>query len=363
VALSTSPGLLVELGLGSPEHRDLERLHDESRARQLEYRSVGGRCPVSGSRRLAPNHVLHLPSGRIERLPMRHRDTDVRSVTAELGLAMQGLQTSQGGDTWLPVTAGLDSRWLAWAAAELGVKVKMFTFSPAGRPSPEGAVAAMVAKRLGGDHSDIALPAAVSDAVREDITAVRGAWRDLPKMAEIEHFAGLPERVLVLNGNGGEAVRGGGYLGTGPRPVGRHLVRALCLGPGPSSFDRAGFDRWFDSLGPLARLTSGIELDGLFYWEQRLPHWGSDFFAEKENYVDELSPFCCRRFLLASPALGGRRAVAMPLTEVLDSDSPLEGMAVNPHVHHSVWRRYSLAKSTKNLALDAARAGLRQVRG
>jgi hypothetical protein len=53
----------------------------------------------------------------------------------------------------------------------------------------------------------------------------------------------------------------------------------------------------------------------------------------------------------------------MPLTEVLDSDSPLEGMAVNPHVHHSVWRRYSLAKSTKNLALDAARAGLRQVRG
>lgn len=358
VGLSSSPGLLLELGDGSAGRRDGGRLQDDPLAKAREYRSVGDICPISGTRRVQPNHVLELPSGREQRLPLRRRDADFGSITDELSHAIRGLQMAHGGESWLPITAGLDSRWLAWAASQAAADVKFFTFSPFGDPTPDTTVGAEVAHRLGAQHSHIPLPARVSRSVRGDVTAVRGAWRDLGKMAEIEYLASLGRRILVLNGNGGEIVRGG-YYGSGPRPSSRRLLRLLCLGPQASAFDCDGFDRWYDSLGSLT--DSQLELDELFYWEQRMSHWGSDFYAEKENYVDELSPFCCRRILLAGPAIGrGRRAIQVG--KALDSQPALKGVPVNPHCHQSALRQLAYVKSIGHLTQDAMARSFRRGR-
>jgi len=238
-AVSSSPGLLRDLGFGALAQCDRARSRNEAQAKALEYRSVGDLCPISGTRRVRSNHVLELSVGRAARLPLRHRRATFEEVTAELGRAIRGLQLAHGGESWLPITAGLDSRWLAVAASVAGAEPLLFTFTPDHEPTPDATIGAEIADRLGAEHANIALPERVSQSVRDDVTAVRGAWRDLPKMAEIEYLSSLGKRILVLNGNGGEIVRGG-YYGTGPRPISRRLVRSLCLGPHPSTFYRDG---------------------------------------------------------------------------------------------------------------------------
>ena len=355
-AVSSSPGLLRDLGFGALAQCDRARSRNEAQAKALEYRSVGDLCPISGTRRVRSNHVLELSVGRAARLPLRHRRATFEEVTAELGRAIRGLQLAHGGESWLPITAGLDSRWLAVAASVAGAEPLLFTFTPDHEPTPDATIGAEIADRLGAEHANIALPERVSQSVRDDVTAVRGAWRDLPKMAEIEYLSSLGKRILVLNGNGGEIVRGG-YYGTGPRPISRRLVRSLCLGPHPSTFDRDGFDRWFASLASLPA-ERRVDLDELFYWEQRMSNWGSDFYAEKDNYVDELSPFCCRRILRTGPALAGRRH-RIRVAEALASQPLLQGVPINPHERSGALREYAYVKAIANVGRDFVPSGAR----
>ena len=176
VALSSSPGLMQDLGLGSESHRDTSRPNGRL-AKALEFRSVGDHCPVSGTRRIRPNHISELSSGSEERLPLRPREATFETVTAELGRAIRGLQAAHGGESWMPVTAGIDSRWLTWAASLSEADVRLFTFTPGAEPTPDSSIGAKIADRLDAQHTQIALPARVSASVRDDVTAVRGAWR------------------------------------------------------------------------------------------------------------------------------------------------------------------------------------------
>lgn len=353
-ALGSSPGLLRELGFGSTANCDESRLLDERAAKALEYRSVGDLCPVSGTKRIQANHVLELSAGLQQRLPLRHRDTSFETITVELGRAMRGLQSAHGGESWLPITAGLDSRWLAWAASNANANVRLFTFTPDAYPTPDATVGAEIADRLGAEHTRIALSDSVSTSVRDDVTAVRGEWRDLPKMAEIEFHSSSSPRVLVFNGNGGEIVRGG-YYGAGLRPTNRRLVRSLCLGSRSSAFDIDGFNRWYASLASLPEKRT-VDLDELFYWEQRMANWGSDFYAEKENYVDELSPFCSRRILRSGPALAGQKR-RIQVAEALASVELFTNVPVNPHESHGGLKRLAYVKSLGNLVRDGIPGG------
>lgn len=344
--LSSSPGLLQRLGFGSAANCDQSRVRNPARARALEYRSAGALCPVSGARRVRSNHVLELSTGHESRLTLTAREATFETLTFELGRAISGLTLAHGGESWLPITAGVDSRWLAMAASRAGARVKLFTFTPDDASTPDSSIGAIIAARLQADHTPIALPATVSQSVRDEITAVRGAWRDLPKMAELEYLSALDDRVLVLNGNGGEIVRGG-YYGEGVRPTSQRLLRALCLGANPSIFDREGFDSWYESVASTAR-AQGVDLDELYYWEQRMSNWGSDFYAEKDNYADELSPFCARKILRTGPALA-RRKNRVHVEEELASQTQFEGVEVNQHDRRGPVQRNAYAKSLVHL--------------
>ncbi|MEM8924358.1 MAG: hypothetical protein AAGD35_12725 [Actinomycetota bacterium] len=358
--LTSSPGLMLDLGLGRGDRTDPERTGADRTKRGLEYRSAGPWCPVSGARRLRANHLLDLTDGAERPRSLRRSPTGFRYLTAAIGRAIEGLQRSHGGETWLPITAGFDSRWLALAVAEAGLKANFFTFVTPGRASIDAEIGARIARRLGAEHAAIDMPSSVSDAVRAEVTAVRGAWRDLDKMAEIEFFSTRPERPLVLNGNGGEILRGG-YYGGGPRLPGRLALRGLCLGSTVSPFDGRGFDHWYRSA--LSRPEGReVALDELFYWEQRMAHWGSEFYAEKENHVDELSPFCCRRFLLAGPAVLGRRN-ALPVAGELAAQGVFEGIPVNPEEPGSrtgALRRVAVVRSIGNTIRAARRPPARR---
>lgn len=350
---SSSPGLLLEIGFGRLDQRDQNRLAPTESLKAAEYRSVGPICPVSGAKRLLANHILDLDSGRQTRLPLRPNRSSFAALTHNLTNAIQGLHRGHRGEVWLPLTAGFDSRWVAFAASKADIKPRFFTFGPSGDRPSDAVIGADVAARLGADHAYLELPPTVSPEVKGDVTAIRGGWRDLEKMSEIEYFSQLADRVLVLNGNGGEILRGG-YYGIGPRLPGRRLLRSLCLGRQISTFDAAGFERWYSTLAAIPD-RGRVELDELYYWEERMSHWGSDFYAEKENYVDELSPFCCRQMLLSGPAVaGGARSVEVE--EAVRALPPLHGIPVNPHEHHRPWARFAAVKAAGNLALTVARS-------
>lgn len=354
VVLSTSPALLLALGLGHPERAEQDSLLADPQARDLEYRSHGDVCPVSGASRLLPNHVLELPEGRAVPMAMRYRPADFTLLTEEISAGMRGLRAAHGGPVRVPVTAGLDSRWLSLAVASTGMPVKLFTFQlPGLAVTTDAEVGAIVAQRLGLGYEAVELPAAVSDRVKGEVLAVRGFWRDLDKMLEIEHYAARRDRVLVFNGNGGEILRGSRY-GTGPRLPTRRLLRSLCLGRQPAAREIAGFDRWYEQRHPVAA-SDGLEMYDLFYWEQRIANWGSDFYGEKENFVDELSPFCCRRILLAGPAAGGRDA-AVPLAQHLGSEPSLADVPVNPDDDSSRIKRLAVPRQLGTLLMDTAAA-------
>lgn len=349
-ALSSSPALLASLDLDAPDHRDTTRdlPGRQHRLRTLEYRSVGDRCPVSGARRLAANHLLTLPRGQQRRLPMAVGSNDFHELTTELGNAINGLQRIHGRTVMLPITAGVDSRWLAFAAAEAEADVELFTFVTAGAElPPDAVVGAKVAAGLGLRHRTIELPSTIDPSLMQRVRAVRGQWRDLPKMAELQYLSKLPSRPMILNGNGGEIVRGGFY-GRGPMFGGRRMISALCLGPAADRFDRDGFNRWYGSLGRSQRGTAAHEH---FYWEQRMAHWGSDFYAEKELMADELSPYCSRRLLRAGPALAGIGRQPDPET-ALAADPVFGGVGFNPHEPVGLVRRYAMVRATANVVRD-----------
>jgi hypothetical protein len=356
IALSTSPGLLMDLGL-VPEGGGLGSAFTESqRARALEYRSFGDRCPVSGANRMLPNHVLHLRTGRSEPMAMTPRRRPFAAITQNLGRAMTGLAAAHGGPVRLPITAGLDSRWLALAASRARLEVELFTFTAPGvTESVDATVGAIVASRLGFRHRAVPLPSEVDPDVRDEVRRVRGMWRDLPKMAEIGHYSGSERRPLVLNGNGGEILRGSKY-GTGPRLGAHRLVRSLCLGRQPAGHEIDGFEQWYQRRAPLA--AEGVELYDLYYWEQRMANWGSDFYAEKENVVDELSPFCCRRTLLAGPAVGGRETT-IHLDQHLRAEPSLADVPLNPGAGSSALKRLAVPRQIGNLLFDTAMAARR----
>ncbi|MEL7208127.1 MAG: hypothetical protein AAGK32_07835, partial [Actinomycetota bacterium] len=272
----------------------------------------------------------------------------VEELTAELGRAIVGLGRHHGRTTLLPITAGVDSRWLASAAAGDAADVELFTFVPSGEAAPiDAVIGAEVAARLGLPHRCLELPATVDPALVEQVRSVRGRWRDLPKMAELQYLADQPSRAMILNGNGGEIIRGG-YYGLGPVVGGRAAVRALCLGPNPDRFDGDGFDRWYASL---ERRQQGRAAHELFYWEQRMAHWGSDFYAEKQLVADELSPYCSRRLLRAGPAVVGIGRQPDP-ERALAADPVFGGLGFNPHAPVGALRRYAVVRAGVGLARD-----------
>ena len=349
--LTTSPGILQALGADNAE----SAFADLERARSHEYRALGFRCPVSGGHRLRANHLLRLPGGRREPLPMIANPLDWSSLTALLGRAMSGLHAAHGGELRLPITSGVDSRWLAVAASKAALEPSLFTFVPTGATTLDAEIGGEVARRLGFRHDVVELPATVSDAVRCDVAQVRGFWRDLDKMVEIEWYAANGARPLVFNGNGGEVLRGSAY-GLGPRLPGRRFLRALCVGSGATDDELAGYDEWYRSRAPMAR-SSSLSLYELFYWEQRMPNWGSDFYAEKENVVDELSPFSCRHLLLAGPAVRGRRH-KIPAERSLAIEPSVAGIPFNPGEHRNRARRSSIVRQLAATTRDS-RARLR----
>lgn len=344
--LASSPGLLALLGV-TPESPGIGDVSERQQAlfRKSEYRSYGDRCPYSGYRRLRANHLLALPGGTFERRSIERRKRSFDHLTSLLANAVAGLAEAHGGPVEVPTTAGVDSRWLALATRTAGVDARLFTFALRGEQPADAIVAQQVAERLSLPHTTIELPTTVSAQTREAVQEMRCHWRDLPKMLEIEYWARRPDRCLVLNGNGGGILRGG-FFGQGPMVPGKTALGSLCLGLHATNLDRAAFDTWYSEL-PESLRSGPPDLRDLFYWEQRMPYWGSDFYAEKSPYVDEVSPYCCVDVLAVAPALGGSGR-ELPLEQRLAEDGVFAGLPLNAHVKKSLGR-FSLAKLARVL--------------
>lgn len=120
--------------------------------------------------------------------------------------------------------------------------------------------------------------------------------RVLPKTANIQwHYKNNKgANVININGNGGEIVRM--YFPIDKKNRQEEIKYLLSLTMKPKLFEK-DIVEWYDKA--IAWVTQGnITINDLFYWEQRMGHWGAAFPLEQDIAVEEFSPFSNRYLLL-----------------------------------------------------------------
>ena len=133
--------------------------HPEGLARYLEYGyAVFGQTPIQHVRFLPPNsRCIREASGklRIEQLPdtlpqRLHCSTRVDDVLGAMAASVQGWEAATQGPLLLPLSGGLDSRFLLWLLKDKA-RVRAFTYGGAPRQeqSHEVVLAQALAKQMG----------------------------------------------------------------------------------------------------------------------------------------------------------------------------------------------------------------------
>lgn len=300
---ASEPGLLAELGGLRPDPEAEAFLRSDRIVRNAEHWWPGDATPFSEVRRLLPNHVVSLRSGRRRRFwpaarPPRTTPEEALDLLARrLPALLRGF--IRRGSVEISLTAGLDSRIVLAATREMAGELRYLTIRQAGMPATHAdlEIARRLAERLGLDYR--ILPSAT--AVREP---VRAAYRDgihdfhekWLRDAQAIYDAG-GHRTRVVTGSVGEALRLA-YRTYGihkrRRPSLARLARVAKLGTHP--FALRHLAAWRDSLDR----SIPADVGDLFYMEQRSGRWLATAQLEFGQVWGEIfTPFNSRELVAA----------------------------------------------------------------
>lgn len=252
----------------------------------LEHRLRINYIPMPGTgyrgvRKLLHDQKLHLPSMQVVHHEVPIRGLASYATAAEVlsdrlcGFAAE-LGRRVSGRVFLPLTAGLDSRILAAALREAGVRFEAMTFDFVGKPDTDVVLARKIARRLGVPHHVVGLEPfdRRKAAMQRQLTS--GSFLDW----ENTHL--LPGNAYRLLGPGDAMVIGGCFeVGRQTSPLhcfsdacfqtmtGEEVWRRRMEKPGPATF-YGFFDEWL----AWRRLhRTQMHFGSAFYLDQRLSGW------------------------------------------------------------------------------------------
>lgn len=275
-----------------------QRRHQEAHPRAGSW-LPGTRARHAEVRRLLPNHLLDLETGRagrwwpdadLERCP---DGRGMRLLVDSLGgqLAATGRRTTP---ITILLTSGRDSRLLLAAAEAAGTDADTATLALPGDLTTEVEIPRRLAKQFGRAHHVLEPPAAPSPSFG---TAYRhrtpAAQNHYAAKAEVM-YGHLRRRRMAITGHvSGVAKRHYRGVRSLATPTPERVARALGLDEDP--FVVEALDEWVASLGDLR----GFDVEDLVYWEQRAGTWLSSWMAETDlAWRDVVAPFNVRDLLV-----------------------------------------------------------------
>lgn len=279
--------------------------------KQTEQSWYGVASPDDRLQKLLPNHYLDIPAQKAVFLEDTHLHDDLSQVqiTDKIAGLLQGaiLALSKKHNLIQPLTAGIDSRLLLAAGREISDKITYYVFDRSKGKNPDAVIPGMLADKLGLQFKKIK-----PDPLKETFLGLFKREhiepRILPKTVNIQHhfYSHHPANTLNMNGNGAEIGKNFyGYSFCGcPVPGGtiaRCAVRDMLFvfsGYGRRiPFVVQQINQWYDD-AVVRSETSNIPLFDLFYWEQRMGHWGAHYPFEQDIVMEEVSAFNNRELLL-----------------------------------------------------------------
>lgn len=118
----------------------------------------------------------------------------------------------------------------------------------------------------------------------------------LPKTLTIFHFYKKDKDYIHISGNN-SAVFKSYYKNSNPKN-GAELSKLVGIPKNLTIFND-DFDRWLKVKKDFAR-NKNLDLMKLFYWEMRMPNWGSQYQQEADLAMEEFAPFNNREIILRS---------------------------------------------------------------
>jgi hypothetical protein len=326
--------------------------------------------------KLLPNHYLDLSHREVRRTPFSsgHEHTSEDQAIEYASALLKGTYSalSQRYRLMQPITAGWDSRILLSAGRDCKDQMQFYVFAFSSPDEADVWVPRNLSRRLGVDFTVIE-PGALREEFLSQYRQEHILPRILPKTAQIQYHydSHYDPDVINVNGNGAEIARC--FYGYTKRRVSLDML-LLFSGYGRKvRFIEQELEKWYP---PACRYAADAEIPllDLFYWEQRMGHWGALFPFEQDIAVEEISPFNNRSLLCTLLRVQPQRRKApnylffRKLAQHLWTDALSE--KVNPDAGYvkelikgSSTMRYFVLRSSRTVKAVRSRFAVRPIRG
>ncbi|WP_296112370.1 hypothetical protein [uncultured Anaerococcus sp.] len=288
--------------------------------------------PYKNIKKLLPNSYLDLDIKKICDFYLDIEEKsyceNIKIVTELLVKSLKGISQRQG-EKIQSLTAGYDSRVIFAASEASGCDFDFFlsTMNVISRDNADIKIAEKILSDYGKDLEIIDDLADISPDFKETYQKSIAKAKILPKTLTIHHFYKKGGDYIHISGNN-SAVFKDYYKEKNPRD-GKDLARIVGI-PASLVIFNDDFEKWLKKRKNLAK-NKGIDLMKLFYWEHRMPNWGSQYQQEADLAMEEFAPFNNRETILRLISMSRDKSYTQVFDDIIKSLDPnLLSYEINP---------------------------------
>lgn len=302
VAFGSTPDILSEYVESSrTEDPDILAFFNSEAFKKTDGTWIGDKTLYDNILHLIPNHYLEVNTREVVRFwPKKPLPSiDLEECARECARILKGTMESSVNryEVHVGLTAGWDTRLLLAASKEIRDKIFFYV----NRPSEfsdghrDLTVPQRMAEELGFDLSIVGISDEVDEDFRKAFLKNNALARELllPVFHEV-YKRNWQDTYTVTGTYGNGLARIYWSFPEGIEPSGKGV--ALFAGYQDLSYPVRVLDGWVDSVWELCQ-EYGINLMGLYDWEQENPHWGSLASSEQDIVREEIRPFNNRRLI------------------------------------------------------------------
>lgn len=252
--------------------------------------------------KLIPNHFLNLKTLKSSRIAIPKEtfknNADLIKYASEI---LKGTYSSivKHFNPIQPLTAGWDSRVLLAASKHVKENIKYYVFKRRNDNEYEMDVniPTDLSKTLN-INFNVFKPEALNNNFLNEYKKEHIIPRILPKTSDIQyHYSkNYNSKVINVTGIGAETARS--FYGYTKCKISLNMLQIFSGYYKKIPFIDNQIKRWYQNAKDFAK-SNNIDLLDLFYWEQRVGNWGSQFPAEQDIAVEEIAPFNNRILILS----------------------------------------------------------------
>lgn len=297
---SSRPNLIAEVvGLQKTRCKSKSSYYESPEFIQMNNAGIGNNTIYDNVYQLIPNHYLDVYSGKITRYwpktPIRNMTLSVASMLCTEMIT--GFINAMGNryQLMIPVTAGKDSRTLLACSHNLCNRTFYYINKEhhLNKKSNDLAVPSMLFKRIGIDfHIIDPYLQEVDDDFRHAYFKNNplGSEHYLPIIYNYYRF--FSDRINVPGNTVASAYDLYGKVDT--RLSGLRLAKWNNVARFDFAIDY--YNSWLDE-ALLCKKNYNVNINALFYWEERMANWGTQIQLDKDIAQEEFVPFNCTKLI------------------------------------------------------------------